>query len=241
MRLFVSLFFLFNITIGFSQSETKPVVDSLFREDQFYVSIAYNFIQKKPDNFNQYSFSTGLSAGFLRDFPISENRHWAIAPGIGYSYNDLKQTIDLSSVTGNPDFELVKSRIILHYVDLPLEIRWRNATPDSHKFWRIHAGFMASYLLDGSFQYDGDLGSGKENIKDVFDCYELDAETKFSFIKGENTFLKAKVAGRRNARDIKEIHNFFNQFKDQICSEYISQPIGIAPEWINHISRNYLN
>ena len=32
-----------------------------------------------------------------------------------------------------------------------------------------------------------------ENIKDVFDCYELDAETKFSFIKGENTFLKAKL------------------------------------------------
>ena len=125
MRQFVSLFFLLFITIGFSQTESvsKPVVDSLFREDQFYVSIAYNFIQKKPDNFNQYSFSTGLSAGFLRDFPISENRHWAIAPGIGYSYNDLKQTIDLSAVTENPDFELVKSRIILHYVDLPLEVR----------------------------------------------------------------------------------------------------------------------
>ena len=109
MRQFVSLFFLLFITIGFSQTESvsKPVVDSLFREDQFYVSIAYNFIQKKPDNFNQYSFSTGLSAGFLRDFPISENRHWAIAPGIGYSYNDLKQTIDLSAVTENPDFELV--------------------------------------------------------------------------------------------------------------------------------------
>ena len=121
MRQLVSLFFLLFITIGFSQTESvsKPVVDSLFREDQFYVSIAYNFIQKKPDNFNQYSFSTGLSAGFLRDFPISENRHWAIAPGIGYSYNDLKQTIDLSAVTENPDFELVKSRIIMHYVDLP--------------------------------------------------------------------------------------------------------------------------
>ena len=168
MRQFVSLFFLLFATIGFSQTETvsKLVVDSLFREDQFYVSIAYNFIQKKPDNFNQYSFSTGLSAGFLRDFPISENRHWAIAPGIGYSYNDLKQTIDLSSVTGNPDFELVKSRIILHYVDLPLEIRWRNATPDSHKFWRIHAGFMASYLINGKFKYEGGL-TGSENINDI--------------------------------------------------------------------------
>ena len=47
MRLFVSLFFVFYTLIGFSQQETKPVVDSLFREDQFYVSISYNLLQKK--------------------------------------------------------------------------------------------------------------------------------------------------------------------------------------------------
>ena len=152
MRLLVSLFFLFFVTIGFSQSETKPVVDSLFREDQFYVSISYNFLQNKPDNFSQYSFSTGLSAGFLRDFPISDNRHWAIAPGIGYSFNDLKQNIDFSSISNSTDTEIVKSRIILHYVDFPLELRWRNATPDSHKFWRIYGGFMASYLINGKFK-----------------------------------------------------------------------------------------
>lgn len=182
MRQLVSLFFLLFITIAFSQTESvsKPVVDSLFREDQFYVSIAYNFIQKKPDNFNQYSFSTGLSAGFLRDFPISENRHWAIAPGIGYSYNDLKQTIDLSAVTENPDFELVKSRIILHYVDLPLEIRWRNATPDSHKFWRIHAGFMASYLINGKFKYEGGL-TGSENINDILNKFQYATYLTFGF------------------------------------------------------------
>ena len=43
----------------------------------------------------------------LRDFPISENRHWAIAPGIGYSYNDLKQTIDLSAVTEPFSFTVI--------------------------------------------------------------------------------------------------------------------------------------
>ena len=75
MRLFVSLFFLHFISFVYSQKETETIADSLFREDQFYASISYNILQKTPDNFNQYSFSTGLSAGFLRDFPISENRH----------------------------------------------------------------------------------------------------------------------------------------------------------------------
>ena len=183
MRQFVSLFFLLFTTIGFSQTETvsKPVVDSLFREDQFYVSIAYNFIQKKPDNFNQYSFSTGLSAGFLRDFPISENRHWAIAPGIGYSFNDLKQNIDFSSISNGSETEIVKSRILLHYIDLPLEIRWRNATPDSHKFWRIYGGFMASYLLNGKFKYEGSLGSGTENINDLLNKFQYATYLTFGF------------------------------------------------------------
>lgn len=181
MRLLVSLFFLFFVTIGFSQSETKPVVDSLFREDQFYVSISYNFLQNKPDNFSQYSFSTGLSAGFLRDFPISDNRHWAIAPGIGYSFNDLKQNIDFSSISDNTSTEIVKSRILLHYLDFPLEIRWRNATPDSHKFWRIYGGFMASYLINGKFKYERDLGSGTENINDLLNKFQYATYLTFGF------------------------------------------------------------
>lgn len=211
MRLFVSLFFMFFVAIGFSQSENKAVVDSLFREDQFYVSISYNFLQKTPDNFNQYSFSTGLSAGFLRDFPISENRHWAIAPGIGYSFNDLKQTIDLSSITNNPDFELVKSRILLHYIDVPIEIRWRNASPESHKFWRIYGGFMASYLINGKFKYDGDIGSGTENINDLLNKFQYATYLTFGFNTwnayihyGLNPFFdKDKTATENNVTTLK--------------------------------------
>ena len=180
MRLFF-LFSLFISNFSFAQTETKPVIDSLFREDQFYVSVSYNVLQKTPENFSQYSFSTGLSAGFLRDFPISENRHWAIAPGIGYSFNDLKQNIDFSSISNSTDTEIVKSRIILHYVDFPLEVRWRNATPDSHKFWRIYGGFMASYLINGKFKYEGSLGSGTENINDLLNKFQYATYLTFGF------------------------------------------------------------
>ena len=40
---------------------------------------------------------------------------------------------------------------------------------------------MASYLLDGSFQYDGDLGSGKENIKDVLNTFQYATYLTFGF------------------------------------------------------------
>ncbi len=180
MRLFL-LFLLFISNFSFAQTEIKPEVDSLFREDQFYISVSYNVLQKTPENFSQYSFSTGLSAGFLRDFPISENRHWAIAPGIGYSFNDLKQNIDFSSISDDTNSELVKSRILLHYLDLPLEIRWRNATPDSHKFWRIHGGFMASYLINGKFNYEASFGSGSENINDLLNKFQYATYLTFGF------------------------------------------------------------
>ncbi len=180
MRLFF-LFSLFISNFSLAQKETKPLLDSLFREDQFYVSLSYNALRKTPENFSQYSFSTGLSAGFLRDFPISENRHWAIATGIGYSFNDLKQNIDFSSISDNTNTELVKSRILLHYLDFPLEIRWRNATPDSHKFWRIHGGFMASYLINGKFKYEASFSSGTEDINDLLNKFQYAVYLTFGF------------------------------------------------------------
>ena len=178
---FLVFFSLFSSLISFSQTEKKTEVDSLFREDQFYISISYNLLQNTPANFNQYSFSTGLSGGFLRDFPISKNRQWSIAPGVGYSFNDLKQNIDFSSISNSTDTEIVKSRIILHYVDFPLELRWRNATPDSHKFWRIYGGFMASYLINGKFKYEGSFGSGTENINDLLNKFQYATYLTFGF------------------------------------------------------------
>ena len=115
--------FLYTI-IGFAQTDVK-VADSLFREDQIYFSVSYNFLQNKPDNFSQYSFSAGLTAGVFRDFPITKNRHWSIAPGLGYSYNDLKQNIEIQTVSPyspTPETGIVRSRMILHYLEMPLAL-----------------------------------------------------------------------------------------------------------------------
>lgn len=178
---FPALFFILFSTFGFSQSNVK-VVDSLFREDQMYFSISYNFLQNKPDNFSQYSFSAGLTTGLLRDFPISKNRHWSIAPGIGYSYSDLKQNIDFLSVSPSASDVIVRSRLTLHYLELPLEIRWRNATPESHKFWRIHTGFKVSYLMGGTFSYESNaIGNDSFKASQIANKFQYGAYIAFGF------------------------------------------------------------
>ncbi|WP_320816168.1 porin family protein [Flavobacterium sp.] len=158
MKSFFILTTLFFCSIIFAQDVTvNKVSDSLYREDQFYASLNYNLLQNRPSGYNQYSFSTGLSLGFIRDFPITKNRHWAIGTGIGYSYNNIKHNLiiensepeNIYSVNGNYD----KNKLVLHYVEFPLEIRWRNSTVDSHKFWRIYTGFKVSYLFGNKSVY----------------------------------------------------------------------------------------
>jgi len=158
MKSFFTLTTLFFCSIIFVQDATvNAVSDSLYREDQFYASLNYNLLQNKPAGYNQYSFSTGLSLGFIRDFPISKNKHWALGLGLGYSYNNIKHNLiiqeDLSDVTYNVNGNYDKNKLVLHYVEFPLEIRWRNSTPESHKFWRVYTGFKVSYLFGNKSVY----------------------------------------------------------------------------------------
>lgn len=151
----------------FSQNEevVKIEADSLYREDQFYLGITYNLMQEKPQSFAQNGLSSGVNFGFMRDMPINKNRTWAIAAGLGYSYNNLKQNVRIENVNSeyfySIDNSFNKNNLALHYLEVPIEIRWRNSTPESHKFWRVYTGFKINYLFASQSKFI----SGTENIK----------------------------------------------------------------------------
>lgn len=151
------------------QSDSLLTPDPLYREDQFYASVSYNLIHGKADRYSQNSFSTGLTVGFLRDIPLNEARNRAVAIGLGYSYTNIKHNLKVSEITerditsrtyevvGDSDFS--KNKLVLHYLELPIEFRWRNSTMYSHKFWRIYTGFKVSYLLNDRSQFESDEGT----------------------------------------------------------------------------------
>ena len=178
------LFFLWIPFFCFSQ-EIKPIeIDSLYREDQFYSSLSYNLIQNRPDGFKQFSFSPGISFGVLRDIPISKNRHWAIAPGIGYSYNNIKQFINSEEIVGateNTSSENIRTTITSHSVDFPLELRWRNSTPNSHSFWRIYTGLKTSYVFNSKLKLETTTESSKESISDEINRWQYGAYISVGF------------------------------------------------------------
>jgi len=180
IKLFILAFFM---TLGsFAQDVAKDfdAPDSLYREDQFYFNITYNTLQKRPDGLKQNKLSPGIAFGFLRDMPLNKKRTTSIAAGLGYSlaiYNQNLGIIEENNVTtyqilNTEDLTFSKNKLSMHTVDLPIEFRWRNSTPDSHKFWRVHLGVKLSYLFYDQYKLESSQGNvGQTNLDDLNDFH----------------------------------------------------------------------
>jgi hypothetical protein len=160
MRLLLGFLLLIEVFPVFSQekiiseNEPKIKIDSLYREDQFYFSLALNSLQNKPEGLTQDKFSSGFSTGFLRDFPINKNRTIAIAPGLGIAYNNYNQNLKITESNQAPVYSIIESNVSFDknrfsqlLIEMPIEFRWTTSTFESHKFWRVYGGFKMGYLV----------------------------------------------------------------------------------------------
>lgn len=149
-----------------NQSTVIPqIVDSLYREDQFYIGLSFNLLTNGPQSFSQNGFSGGLHLGFIRDMPFNERRNKAIGVGLGWSTNTYNSNIVFSeSLDGVTQFDLSNStnqvdanRFNTNLIEMPIQYRWRTSTPTEFNFWRVYTGVKISYLygFKSSFNRDG--------------------------------------------------------------------------------------
>ena len=137
--------------------------DSAYREDQIYAAIGYPLLLNAPDGITQNKLSHTFSLGYIRDMPINDNRNIAIGLGLGISYNVLFTNLQFNNdMTTN-----VVSRDIINQwnsteVEIPFEIRWRNSTRTSYRFWRVYAGLVGYYAFS-AIQYTNS-GSLKSSV-----------------------------------------------------------------------------
>ncbi|WP_418264652.1 porin family protein [Flavobacterium faecale] len=170
MRQLLFVFSMFSFLNLCAQEELKaeksPIIaiDSLYREDQFYFGFTFNNLKNKPADLSQNKFSTGFSAGFLRDMPVNKKRTVAIASGVGFTYNNYIQNLAIEQIGETTNYSLFsssadysKNRFSQLFVDVPIEFRWRTSTYESYKFWRVYGGVKFSYLLYDRYvsQVDG--------------------------------------------------------------------------------------
>lgn len=138
------------------------IIDNKYREDQFYVSITYNLLGKKPIGMSQSGFSSGFHIGFIRDMPINKRRNWAIGLGIGLSSNSYNQNIQIAENNETLSYDIIdsdvsfsKNKFTTYLLEVPLELRWRTSTASTFDFWRIYAGVKLGYVFYNSSKYRG--------------------------------------------------------------------------------------
>ena len=227
MRIIFSLFLVLSVSTVFSQEivsiqdSATVKVDSLYREDQFFLGLTYNTLQQKPQGVSQNKFSVGLSAGFLRDMPINKDRTIAIATGLGFTYNNYVQNLAITGTGELPVYTVIDGNTVFNknkftqlLVDLPIEFRWRTSTYESYKFWRIYGGMKFSYVFYNRSLYTDDQSrvvitnnadfnkllygvylSAGYNTVNVYAYYGLNPIFKSAAVNGENINMKAFNAG----------------------------------------------
>lgn len=165
------------------------VIDSLYREDQFYLGFSFNLIDNKPDNISQSSFSGGFHAGFIRDFPLNERRNIALGLGLGWALNTYGQNLfigqdqDGESIFRSLERELDydSNRFTTQIIEVPLEFRWRSSTAETYKFWRVYTGLRFGYLYNFRSKF---LQPGNEVIQkqvDELERFRLGANFTFGY------------------------------------------------------------
>ncbi|MBI6120681.1 porin family protein [Salegentibacter maritimus] len=168
------------------------ILDSLYREDQFYLGLSFNFISNKPEAISQSGFSGGIHAGFTRDFPLNKRRNVAIAAGVGFSLNSYSQNLFIGEdnsgksifreLTNNIDYSV--NRFTTQLIEVPLEFRWRTSTAETYKFWRIYTGLRFGYIYHFKSKF---IQPGNEVVQT--DVPELDRfRMGATFTFGYNTF-----------------------------------------------------
>ena len=141
-------------------------VDNKYREDQFYFSVSYNFLGKKPTEIKQSGFSSGIDLGVIRDFPINERRNRAIGVGLGLSVNSYNQNMLISkNSSGGYVYQIINESLITikrnkfttYLIEAPLQYRWRTSTAKDYKFWRIYTGIKFGYVFYNSSKFRGSI------------------------------------------------------------------------------------
>ena len=166
MRKIAVLIFLFSSFLHAQKDST--FVDDKYLEDQLYFNLTYIHLLDLPDRMSQTGFSFGLGAGFIKDFPLNKARNIGLGAGLGYGFNNYFFNVKLDEAIPNDnDNNKLNNKVILHTVELPIELRFRGSTATSYKFWRFYPGFKIAYAFGRRTSF------GKSENIDVRDIIEV--------------------------------------------------------------------
>lgn len=198
MKPLLTVLVLFLSSVSISQNlidKHFSKVDSLYREDQFYIGLGINFLANKPKDMRQSGFSGGLHFGYIRDMPLNKRRNVALGIGLGLSIDTYSQNLFIGETnSGQSIFDVIdngidydKNRFSMQVIEVPIQFRWRTSSVgDDSAFWRIYTGFNIGYIyyFKSVFEQQGN-DVNQTNLDELnrttFDYYFSFGKSKINF------------------------------------------------------------
>ena len=185
-----------------------------FREDQFYLGASFIVLNSDQEDFNPRGLSRHFQWGFIRDLPLNSSGKLAIGTGLGMSFERYNTNLNLDKTKDNSVNYFIADQsaspvfFSIHSVEIPLTLRWRNATLDNFAFWRVYGGVSLRW------NYYNKIRQEIFEIKNSNDIENLGAVAHVSF--GYNTW------------------NFYlgynlNSFFSKMTSDFNRLPIELNP------------
>lgn len=198
MKLFLAVLTFFLCLTSISQNLLDKhfnKVDSLYREDQFYIGLGINFLVNKPADMSQSGFSGGLHFGYIRDMPLNQRRNIALGIGLGLSIDTYSQNLFIGeNNSGLSIFDVIDSgidydnnRFSKQVIEVPFQFRWRSSSiGDDSAFWRVYTGINIGYIyyFKSVFEQQGNkVNQTKldELNRTTFDYYFSFGKSKINF------------------------------------------------------------
>jgi len=151
------LLFLLGYSLASAAQKDSLSLGNKYAEDQMYFMVSYNQLFNQPAMVKGSGFSYGLSAGFMKDLILNKQGSISMAMGFGYNYDFLNHGLTISEENNEIIFQAENSgvinKLLIHNLEFPFELRWRDSDAQTYKFWRVYMGVKASYNLSNNFKF----------------------------------------------------------------------------------------
>lgn len=141
------LFLVLLISFCAKAQKDSTFVDDRYLDDQIYLNLTYISLLNTPPPISQSGFSFGLGGGFIKDLPVNARRNIGFGIGLGYGFNNYYFNVRFENEDPEQEQTVLNNKVMLHVLEVPLELRFRTSTATRYKFWRFYPGFKFSYVF----------------------------------------------------------------------------------------------
>lgn len=137
---------------------SKVKLDPRKAADHFMVELGYDNWANTPDSIHIQGFNRSFNFYFMYNFPFKSDVRWSVAAGLGIGSSNIffhDQEVLVSAVqvstlgfpdeTGNQHFK--KYKLVLTYLEVPIELRFAVDPTDMDHSWKIAVGAKVGLML----------------------------------------------------------------------------------------------